>query len=154
LAVAADRPRDGDIALALGDLPAEAYKLRVSGRAVVEGGGYNGVALGTATLLQALRPARGGASLPRLAVEDRAHFTYCGTMLDVARKPFSIDTLKQCVEVCRFYKVRYLHLHLSDENAWVFPSTAYLKLGSQNFAFAGGPKPSVYELSELKELVA
>jgi N-acetyl-beta-hexosaminidase len=155
LAVEQIDARDGDIVLALRkDLRGEAYRLTVTGQAVVEGGGYGGVSLGTATLLQALRLDGKGASLPRLTVEDQPHFPYRGAMLDIARKPYSLDTLRQCVQVCRFYKIRYLHLHLSDENAWVFPSTAFPKLGSGNFAFAGGSKPTVYKLAELKELVA
>ncbi len=148
-------PRAGDIALVFSSkLKGEAYDLTVGDHATAAGASYQGVALATATLLQALRVSDGRVSLPRMKVEDRPHFAYCGAMLDVARKPHSIDTLKQCVEVCRFYKIRYLHLHLTDENAWVFPSRAFPKLGTGNFAWAGGEKPAVYDLAALKKLVA
>ncbi len=147
--------KDGDVVLSLSpDLKGDAYRLTVGDRAVVSGAGYNAVSLGTVTLLQALHTDDGGAWLRRLTVEDGPFFPYCGAMLDVARKPYSITTLKQCVRVCRFYKIRFLQLHLSDENAWVFPSPAFPKLGSQNFAWAGGKRPEVYPLAELKELVA
>jgi hexosaminidase len=147
--------RDGDIVLAVSrDLKGEAYRLAVAGRAQVAGCGYNAVALGTVTLLQALHTESGRTCLPRLTVEDRPYFAYCGAMLDVARKPHSLATLRECVRVCRYYKVRFLHLHLTDENAWVFPSTAFPRLGSNNFAWAGGGKPEVYDLAKLKELVA
>ncbi|MDB5311051.1 MAG: hypothetical protein JWO38_5253 [Gemmataceae bacterium] len=146
---------DGDIELAFDPaLTGEAYSLTVAARAAVRGGDYDAVAQGTVTLLQALRNVDGRVHLPRLKVEDRPTFTYRGAMLDVARKPHSIATLKQCVEVCRFYKIRYLQLHMTDENAWTFPSTAFPKLGSENFAWAGGEKPTVYKLDELRELVA
>src|SRR5262249_24873928 len=126
--------RAGDIVLELTNDPkGEAYTLTIGERATVRGAGYNPVALGTATLLQALRVADGKVSLPHVVIEDRPSLAYCGTMLDVARKPYSIDTLKQCVRVCRFYKIRYVHLHLTDENAWTFPSTAYPGLGAHNF---------------------
>jgi hexosaminidase len=155
LPVAADQGRDGDVVLALGPgLKGESYRLAIDRRAAVTGGHYNGVALGTATLLQAIRPGPGRPSLARLTVEDRPHFPYCGAMLDVARQPHSVAVLKQCVQVCRFYKIRYLHLHLSDENGWVFPSTAYPKLGTANFALPGGHRPAVYLLAELRDLVA
>jgi hexosaminidase len=55
---------------------------------------------------------------------------------------------------CRLCKIRYVVLHMSDENAWTFPSSKFPELGSQNFAWAGGEKPTVYPLDELKELVA
>jgi N-acetyl-beta-hexosaminidase len=155
LPVESAEPGETDIALALvGALEKEAYRLAIDRHAAVAGGDYNGVALGTATLLQALRTDAGQVALPRLTVEDRPHFEYCGTMLDVARQPHSLEILRQCVNVCRFYKIRYMHLHLSDENGWVFPSTAFPRLGSGNFALPGGKKPAVYRLAGLRKLVA
>jgi hexosaminidase len=155
LTAATDAPHDGDLVLELAnDLKGENYTLTVGARAIVRGSGYNAVALGTVTLLQALRVADGTVRLPHLVVEDGPHFPYCGAMLDVARKPYSLDTLRQCVQVCRFYKIRYLHLHLTDENAWTFPSTAFPTLGKHNFAWAGGSKPTVYRIDDLKALVA
>src|SRR5262245_53275698 len=105
LAVKQTDARGGDIVLALrAGLRGEEYRLSIAERAFVEGGGYDAVALGTATLLQALRIDGKGASLPRLTIEDRPRFPYRGAMLDVARKPYSLDTLRQCVQICRFYK--------------------------------------------------
>jgi hexosaminidase len=147
--------RDGDIALGLDHaLPGEEYTLAVRKRATIRGGKYEAVAQGTVTLLQALESEGGKVSVPCLTVRDRQRLPYCGAMLDVARKPYSLATLEQCVRVCRFYKIRYLHLHLSDENAWTFPSTAFPRLGSQNFAWAGGDRPAVYDLAGLKRLAA
>jgi hexosaminidase len=74
-----------------------AYEVRLSDRATVEGDSYQAVAEGTATLIQAIRAVDGKILLPKLAIVDWPHFTYCGTLLDVARKPYSIETLKQCV---------------------------------------------------------
>jgi hexosaminidase len=147
--------RDGDVVLELdANLRGDAYRLIVADRATVTGAGYSAAAIGSVTLLQAVGAKDGRVSLPRMTIQDQPHFAYCGAMLDVARKPFAIDTLRQCVQVCRFYKIRYLHLHMTDENAWTFPSTAFPQLGSQNFAWAGGRKPEVYGLAELKALVA
>ncbi len=143
--------RDGDIVLSLGGgLSGEAHRVTVAATARVEGGTYGAVALGTTTLVQLLRDGK----LPRGTVDDAPAFPYRGALLDLARKPYSLATLRRCVTACRFYKIRYLHLHLTDENAWVFPSTAYPELGSQNFAWAGGHAPKPYPLDGLKALVA
>ena len=150
-----EAPRAGDIAMSYNaGLKNEAYTLTVADMAQVAGADYNAVATGTVTLLQAINTQAGKVTLPKLAVQDRPGLKYCGTMLDIARKPHSIATLKQCVEAARFYKIRYIHLHMSDENAWTFPSTAFPQLGSKNFAWAGGEKAPVYKLQELKDLVA
>ncbi|MEX0776633.1 MAG: family 20 glycosylhydrolase [Phycisphaeraceae bacterium] len=149
-------PRDGDIALALDPaLKREDYTLVVGKRADVRGGNYNAVAMGTVTLLQAIQTgADGRVALPTMRITDGPHFEYLATMIDTARKPHSIQVLRQCVDICRFYKIRYIHLHMTDENAWTFPSATYPKLGSGNFAWAGGEKPPVYDVTELTELIA
>ncbi|HEV3025096.1 MAG TPA: alpha-N-acetylglucosaminidase C-terminal domain-containing protein, partial [Pirellulales bacterium] len=154
-AVMADASRPGDISLGFDPkLKDEAYELTVADRAVVRGADYNAIATGTVTLLQAIsvRPRR--VTLPHLRIADQPGLKYRAAMLDIARKPHSLAALRQCVEIARFYKIRYIHLHMSDENAWTFPSTKYPQLGKNNFAWAGGEKPCVYSVQELKELVA
>lgn len=154
-AVVVGDPLPGDIVLALdASLEGDSHRLVVTDRARVTGASPRAVGEGTATLLQVLRMQDGEVSLPRLTVNDGPGLAYCGTLLDLARKPYSLETLRQCVDVCRFYKIRHIQLHLTDENGWVFPSTAYPRLGADNFIFAGGEKPAVYDLEELKRLVA
>ncbi|MEX0775013.1 MAG: family 20 glycosylhydrolase [Phycisphaeraceae bacterium] len=155
LATARDAPRDGDIVLALDkQLKNEDYKLTVTRRAEIRGANYNAVAMGTVTLLQALSVKGAAVTLPRLTIEDGPQVKYTGYMRDIARKPYSIASLKKLVIWCRFNKVRFFHLHMTDDNAWTFPSTAFPKLGTTNWAWHGGEKPTVYDLKELKELVA
>jgi hexosaminidase len=131
-----------------------AHSLTIGEQAVVAGFDYRAVAEGTATLLQALGQTDGQVSLPKLTIHDWPHADYCAMMVDVARQDHPIAWLRKMVEVCRFYKVRYLHLHLTDDQGWTFPSTKYPQLGSRNQAAHGGVAPKVYTLDELKELVA
>ncbi|HJT78906.1 MAG TPA: family 20 glycosylhydrolase [Gemmataceae bacterium] len=131
-----------------------AYVLTVSDRAVVEGFDYRAVAEGSATILQAVGQSGGRVSLPKLTIRDWPHADYCGQLVDVARQDHPVAWLRKMVEVCRFYKVRYLHLHLTDDQGWTFPSTKYPALGSKNYGAHGGKAPRVYTLDELKGLVA
>ena len=108
-----------------------AHTLTIDDQAVVEGFDYRAVAEGTATLLQALRQAGGEVALPRLAIKDWPHADYCGLMIDVARQSNPATELKKMVVACRMYKVRYLQLHLTDDQGWCFPSTKYPQLGSK-----------------------
>jgi hexosaminidase len=131
-----------------------AYRLTVADGAQVEGFDYRAVAQGSSTLLQALGRSGNQVRLPRLQIHDWPHADYCAMMVDVARQDHPIAWLQKMVDVCRFYRVRYLHLHLTDDQGWTFPSTRYPKLGSRNYGAHGGVAPRVYRLNELKALVA
>ena len=150
LAIAQDKPGRGDIALVIDPKHAqEAYRLAVTDRATVQGGNYGAVALGTVTLLQALAVRGQDVSLPCLSIDDQPKSDFRGLLIDVARRYHSIANLKDIVQLCRLYKVRYLQLHLTDDQAFTFPSRAYPKLNTQNQH--GGRS---YTLEELKDLVA
>ncbi|MGO8925496.1 MAG: family 20 glycosylhydrolase [Limisphaerales bacterium] len=135
----------------------EAYTLEVKDSATVRGGSYQSVASGTATLLQALRVADGTVSVPRMTIADEPAYAYRGAMIDLARKYHSPGGIEQVIELCRFYKIRYLHLHLTDDHLFMFPSTRFPQLSRSNREFARfepASKPAIapYTLGELKAL--
>ena len=131
-----------------------AHTITIDEQAVVEGFDYRAVAEGTATILQLLGKDKDGVFLSKAVIKDWPHADYCGVMLDVGRQDHPIDAIKKVVQICRFYKARYLQLHLTDDQGWTFPSTKYPKLGTKNYGAHGGIAPCVYKLEELKELVA
>ena len=120
---------------------------------------YAGLAAATTTLVQALEHSADGDGggpfncstapawrLPHLRVRDSPAFSYRGLMVDAARKQIRLGSLKQFVVLCRWYKLNYLHLHLTDNEAFTFPSTAFPQLAAKS-SFA-------YTLAELRELQA
>ncbi|MCX6873619.1 MAG: family 20 glycosylhydrolase [Verrucomicrobia bacterium] len=131
-----------------------AHAITVSDRAVVEGWDYRAVCEGTATLLQALGGQQGQLQLPRMKVKDWPHADYTGVMVDVARQRIPLDAVKAVVEACRLWKIRYCQLHLTDDEGFTFPSKAFPKLGTKNVAMHNGTIPEVYNLAELRDLVA
>ena len=145
----------GDIVLSLD--PAlkneAAYTLTVTDRVTVTGGGYLGAAHGTSLLLQAITRGKTGVSVPKITVRDQPYSQYYGCMVDLARQDNSIDELKGVVDMMRHYRLRFLQLHMSDDQAWTFPSTAYPQLGKTNTSTRGGPVPKVNSVAEWKELV-
>ena len=115
----------GDIFLALNSaLKNEAHTFVVTDRAVIQGGNYGAVALGTTTLLQSIQIRDGKVFLPVMSVEDQPQTEYRGLFVDVARQYHSLSNLRQMVLLCRLYKIRYLHLHLTDDQSVMFPSQA------------------------------
>ncbi|WP_158285105.1 family 20 glycosylhydrolase [Arenibacter aquaticus] len=110
----------------------------------VKGGSYNAVCMGVTSVLQLAKPKKAGLIFPLCEIKDKPTSEYRGVMLDVARQWHSIETVKQVVELCRWYKIRYLQIHLTDDQSFTFPSTTYPNLPT---------KGRHYSLDELKYLV-
>ena len=77
-------------------------------------------------------------------IEDAPRFPWRGLMLDAARHFIPADALLQTLDLMAFYKLNVLHLHLSDDQGFRFPSAAWPKLASRES----------YRRAELRELVA
>ena len=115
-----------------------AHTIKVSDTCVVEGWDYRAVCEGTATLLQALQYRDGKASLPKMEIKDWPFADFTGFMLDCARQDVPLHALKTFVVSCRFWKVRYLHLHLADESTLMFPLRKWPEASKYNAAINNG----------------
>ncbi len=136
----------GDILLSYDrSLKKEEYKLTVKDKVIIEGGNYQAVCLGTASLLQSLFFEDGQMEIYKQSINDQPDSAYRGLMIDLARQWHSIETLKKIVTLCRVYKVRYLQLHLTDDPSFTFPCKAYPKLPTRG---------RHYSIADLKDLVA
>ena len=110
-------------------LTALAQRVVVSAKGIlVEGVNYQATAMASVTLLQALRQAGDQLGLPEMLVEDKPGSRYCGNMLDVARQWHPIEYLYEIVDLCRLYKVPYLHFHFTDDQGYRLPSEAFPKV--------------------------
>jgi hexosaminidase len=106
----------------------ENHRISIGAHAVVQGGNYNSVALGTVTLLQLIREKNGKLMVPKLVINDSPELAYRGILLDVARFWNPPETVKRTIDLMRLYKYNYLHLHLSDHQLYVLPSKAFPNL--------------------------
>ena len=113
-------------------MPREDYRLVVEDRASVVGDSLAAVTRGTATLLQLARRRDGGWALPEIRIEDEPAAPFRAVLVDVARQPHSARTLRHVIELLYLYKVRFLHLHLTDNQAFTFPFEPVTNAVSQN----------------------
>jgi hexosaminidase len=119
----------------------ESYELEVTNNRVgLRAGSKWGALRGISTLAQLARHAQ---VLPGLSIEDSPRFPWRGLLLDVARHFFPIQSLKSVVDGLAMLKMNVLHLHLSDDQGFRFPSAAYPELASADH----------YTREELKALV-
>jgi hexosaminidase len=108
------------------DLGDEGYELVVrpdSVRVIAHGGA--GLFHGAQTLRQLLPPEiesdiRVGRpwGIPSLTIRDVPRFAWRGAMLDVARHFFTVNEVKQYIDILAMYKMNVLHLHLADDQGW------------------------------------
>lgn len=131
-----------------------AHTIAVGDMAVVAGWDYRAACEGTATILQAIRGRDGKYLLPRMTVKDWPSADYTGTMIDAARQWIPPDCVKFTIEACRFWKIRYLQMHFSDDHAYTFESKIFPELGNKNLQISDGVVARCYTQEELKDLEA
>ncbi|MEM8488946.1 MAG: family 20 glycosylhydrolase [Bacteroidota bacterium] len=120
----------------------EAYEIEIGEDVSVRGASYAGVSMGLVTLLQLMDT---NATLPKIRIQDRPATPYRSLMIDLARSWHDVSTIKSLITLCKWYKINYLHLHLTDDQSFTFPSTAFPQLATEG---------RHYTLEELEELNA
>lgn len=134
-----------------GAAPSGAIVMRLGGPATLGSEGYDltitadsvrilasapaGLFHGAQTLRQLLPPAieaqlRTPATwtVPAGHIVDSPRFAWRGAMLDVARHFFTVDEVKQLIDILALYKLNTLHLHLSDDQGWRIQIDSWPKL--------------------------
>ena len=56
--------------------------------------------------------------MPTGVIQDAPKYSYRGAMLDVSRHFFTVEEVKQYIDLLALYKINHLHLHLSDDQGW------------------------------------
>jgi hexosaminidase len=80
-------------------------------------------------------------SVPTGRIVDRPRFAWRGGMLDVSRHFFTVDEVKQYVDLLALYKLNVLHLHLADDQGWRIQIDSWPRLTTIGGAteVGGGP---------------
>ena len=153
------KAKKNDIYLSLSEpdeqLGKEGYVLGIDQKVSIEAPTAQGVFWGTRSLLQMLHNQK--AQLAKGTARDWPEFPNRGFMLDVGRKFFSLDYLKQQIKVLSFYKMNEFQIHLNDngfpqffDNDW---SKTYAAFRLESERFPGlTSKDGSYSKEEFKEL--
>ncbi|PRY02912.1 hexosaminidase [Pontibacter ummariensis] len=117
----------------MGDLGAEGYKLSVSPDAIrIRGNTKAGVFNGLQSLIQMLPAVRTNEALqvPAMDIADEPRFGWRGMMLDVSRHFYTVDAVKEFLDLMALYKMNTFHWHLTDNEGWRLEIKKYPKLTS------------------------
>lgn len=86
---------------------------------------YHGAAYGLASVLQLLDRE---CCIEGCKIEDWPDKAYRGLMVDIARQWHPFRLLLHYVDLCFYFKVKYLHLHFMDDQSYTLPSARFPKL--------------------------
>ena len=81
-----------------------------------------GILYALATLLQLTEQSVGMIKMPAVTIEDHPDKGYRSLMVDLARQWHPFPKLLKFVDICFFFKVKYLHLHFIDGLRYTLPS--------------------------------
>lgn len=178
LKVATGKTKKGAINITRDEsLGEEAYRLEVGNKGInIEASTSHGVFYAFQTLRQ-LIPVEmlksGNAKsveIPAVAIEDKPHFWYRGVLFDICRHFFTVDQVKEVIDMAAMHKMNRLHWHLTEDQGWRIEIKKYPKLteigsvreDSQvpgthhqvNFKMEGKPYgPYFYTQDQIREVV-
>lgn len=137
--------KQGDIRLSLKkSLPKGGYKLDIQeGGISLTGADYGGIMAAIASLNQMVLQAQKGPSpavirefskdaitcdLSFVSISDSPRFSWRGFHLDVSRHFFTVDEVKEVLDLMTLYKLNRFHWHLTDDQGWRIEIKQYPKL--------------------------
>ena len=146
----------------------EAYRLTVGAEGItIEGTTEEAVFRGIQTLRKAIGTRGGEAvSLPFVTIEDEPRFTYRGVHFDTARHYFSVEFIKQFLDVMALHGCNQFHWHLTEDQGWRFEVKSMPELAKKGSVrkatvlgcnagiYDGQPYGGYYTQQECREIVA
>ncbi len=112
------------------------YKLCIKdSKVLLSSGGEEGAHYGFATLLQLMKKYDGKLLLESVTVCDKPDCAYRGLLVDCARSLHPAALMEKYVDMCRLYKIKYLHIHFSDDESYALPSKAFPLLTTEGRSY-------------------
>ncbi|WP_309120217.1 discoidin domain-containing protein [Paenibacillus sp.] len=122
-------PAAGDFYLTLNNtdsgIGSEGYIMQAADYVTIKANSAKGVFYGTRTALQLLNQSPDKSAIPKGTTRDYPKYQERAFMLDVARKYFSVDSIKDFIRFLSWHKMNDLHIHFSDNEAFRLVSTTY-----------------------------
>ena len=153
------------------EMPEEAYSLEVGKKGItLTAHSPAGIFRAAQTLRKSMAAAGrqgvdSGVSLSFVQIDDQPRFAYRGLLLDCSRHFFSIDHIKQLLDVMALHGCNQFHWHLTDDQGWRFEVKALPRLaqegsvreqtviGNNTGIYDGVPHGGFYTQEECRDLV-
>lgn len=104
------------------------------------------------TLLQLLYCQNSEIYAPQISIADYPELKYRGVMVDLGREFHPFNTLLRYVDLCYFYKINKLHLHLTDGPLYTLPSKSLPKLPNEGKSYTKEEISILVEYAKEREI--
>lgn len=137
--------------------PSEGYSIKIENdRVVLTGNSKSGLFYAVQTLKQLLFQSEG--ILPELEITDFPRFPSRGFMLDCGRYFFTVDAVKQFIDMAALHKLNEFHWHLTEDQGFrcqLENKLLLTEIGSyrSHTCFGSKPHEGYYTKAELKEII-
>lgn len=139
--------------LELSEQQQEAYKIQVGAEGIaIYAHNPIGFYRAAQTLRKALPIVKEGAEakveLPYVNIQDEPRFVYRGVLLDCARHFFSVEMIKEFLDVMALHGCNQFHWHLTDDQGWRFEVKSMPELalrGSVREQTTIGPNVGIFD---------
>lgn len=146
----------------------EGYGITIHDAGVtIEGKTAAGVFYGIQTLRKSMPIVKDAKviELPAVQITDAPRFGYRGMMLDVSRHFFSVEFVKQYIDLIALHNMNVLHWHLTDDQGWRVEIKKYPRLteissqrketviGRNSQVYDGTPYGGYYTQEQMREIV-
>jgi hexosaminidase len=108
------------------------YKIVINKVIILKAGSYQAACWATTSLVQLMNQENEKLIFPVIKISDHPSFKYRGLMIDLATNWTDPAIISSLIQICRFYKIPYLQLHLTDDQSFTFPSRSFPKLATPN----------------------
>ena len=150
-------PQAGDLYLSLDEsiasLGQEGYILDIDDYVSLKSAAATGAFYGTRSVLQILKQAEGNDKIPKGTARDYPKYEIRGLMIDVARKFYTIDFLRDYVKLLSWYKMNQFQIHLNDDVGTPFADGTYTAFRLESTTYPGlASATGHYTKDEFREL--
>lgn len=95
----------------------------------------DGITYALATLHQILMYENNTLTVPSYSITDHPDSSYRALMVDLARKWHTSDEVKDYIDLCYLYKIKFIHLHFTDRESYTLPSRVLPRLSTENRSY-------------------
>jgi hexosaminidase len=149
-------------------LEPEGYTIDIDKNGInISGGSNAGVFYGIQTIIKSIPIKKGNQSVsfPCAKIKDAPRFGYRGAMLDVGRHFFSVDSVKQFIDILALHNINRMHWHLSEDQGWRMEIKKYPKLteigskrketviGHNSGEYDNTPYEGFYTQEQIKDII-